>query len=286
MLVPTANLPGSSVTSSDGKIRLCDLYPGRFELIAAKLGRNEQEFLSATDIVISNNDVHNLVINAMPRSTVAGEFVWDTPASPSSAAAAVTIRTYPSPVPNLGRQSASPVTPGMFSVDVMTGIVYIPVISGLDSHSYVKDISYGGVSILNKLFRPNGSDQKLRITIGSNPGSIAAQISGADGPATGAAVVFLPVTAQTEGEVASTMFAGVTNEMGSYRATALPPGKYDVFAMKEPPPSVVFGNSGALLIDRTPETIGKIVHARTRGQSVTVGPGSDIQVNLVPITLD
>jgi hypothetical protein len=285
-LVPSANLPGSSVTSGDGKIRLCDLYPGRFELIAAKLGRNEQEFLSATDIVISNNDIHDLIINAMPRSTVAGEFVWDSPATPSSAAAAVTIRTYPSPVSNLGRPPASPAAPGMFSLDVMAGIVYIPVISGLDSHSYVKDISYRGVSILNKLFRPEGSDQKLRITIGSNPGSITAKISGADGPSTGTAVVVLPVTAQTEGEVASTMFAGVTDEMGSYRATGLPPGKYDLFAMKEPPPSVVFGNSGALLIDRTPETIGKIMRARTRGQRVEVGSGSHIQVNLVPITLE
>jgi hypothetical protein len=286
-LVPSVNLPRSSVTLDDGKVRLCDLYPGRYELIAARLGRNAQEFLSTTDIVISNSDVRELVINAMPRSTVAAEFIWDNPTTQTSAATPVTIRTYPSPMLNFGTPSAGPVVPGIFSIDVMAGIAYIPVISGLDSRSYVRDISYRGVSILNKLFQPDGSDEKLRITIGSNPGSITANVVGANSQAAvGAAVLFIPVTAQTEGEVASTMFAGFTGDTGSYRGTGLSPGTYDVFAMKDPPPSVVFGNSGALLIDRTPATIGKAMRARMRGQRIEVSAGSDVQVNLAAITLD
>jgi hypothetical protein len=82
------------------------------------------------------------------------------------------------------------------------------------------------------------------------------------------------------------MFAGFTGDTGSYRGTGLSPGTYDVFAMKDPPPSVVFGNSGALLIDRTPATIGKAMRARMRGQRIEVSAGSDVQVNLAAITLD
>jgi hypothetical protein len=96
----------------------------------------------------------------------------------------------------------------------------------------------------------------------------------------------LPVTAQTEGEVVSTIFAGVTDDTGSYHVTGLPPGKYDVFATREPPPSVLYGSKNVLLIDRTPETIGKVMRARARGQRIEVGPNANAQVNLAPIILE
>jgi len=283
-LLPSINLPRSSATSRDGRIRLCDLYPGRFELIAAQLGGNEQEFLGVADITISNTDVRNLVVNAMPRSSVAGEFLWDSSAATFPATAPVTIRIFPTPnrpVPQ------NPVVPGKFSLDVMAGVSYIPVITDLDSNFYIKNIAYRGASILNKLFRPDGSDEKLRITIGRDAGSITAKVRGADTqPVAGAAILFLPVTAQTEGEVVSSMSAGLTDDTGSYRAVGLPPGKYDVFATKEPPPSVLNGNKEVLVIDRTPETTGKVMRARARGQRVEVGPNGDVQVSLAPITLE
>src|SRR5262249_31252004 len=133
-LLPSINLPRSSATSSDGRIRLCDLYPGRFQLIAARLGNNEQEFLSATDITITNSDVRNLVIAAMPRTTVAVEFGWDNPGIVSSTTTPIIIRTFPSPVRVPPR--ANPTVPGVSSLDAMSGIAYIPVISGLDSRYY------------------------------------------------------------------------------------------------------------------------------------------------------
>jgi len=282
-LLPSINLPRSSVTASDGKIRLCDLYPGRFELIAARLGANEQEFLSATDISISNNDVRNLVINATPRSRIEGEFEWDSPATVSSPGTPVSIRTFPAPNRPL---SQTPSVPGKFSLDVMAGIAYILAISELDPHFYIKDVSYHGVSILNKLFQPDVSDEKLRITIGRDAGSITAMVIGTNNqPAAGAAVVFLPVNSRTEGEVVSTMFAGITDNNGFYRAIGLPPEKYDVFATKEPPPSGLSGSKQVLVIDRTPETIAKLIRVRMRGQRVEVGPNGDVHVSLAPIAL-
>jgi hypothetical protein len=279
--VQSINVPRSSITLRDGKIRLCDLYPGRFELIAAKL---DQEFLGATDIVISDADVRDLVVNTMPGSNAAGEFVWDGLVTGPSTPAPVRIGTFPSS----GRSvPENLVVPGKFSLKVTAGIAYIPVITDLDSRFYVKDIAYRGVSILNKLFRPDGSDEKLRVTIGRDAGSIAAKVRGVDiQPVVGAAVLILPVTAQTESEVVSTIFAGLTDDTGSYHATGLPPGKYDVFATKEPPPSVLYGSEKVLRIDRTPETIGKVIRARVRGQRVEVGPNANAQVNLAPITLE
>jgi hypothetical protein len=97
-------------------------------------------------------------------------------------------------------------------------------------------------------------------------------------------VLIVPVTSRTEGEVAATFRAGITDENGLYRANGLPPGSYDVFATSNPPPGRMYMD--ALLIDRTPDAIDKILRARARGKRVEVGPSSEISVPLVPIRLD
>ena len=281
--LPSVNLPGSFLSGSDGKIRLCDLSPGRYQLVAARLSPAAQESIAVVDVTITNKDVRDLVVAAIPRSTVVGELVWDKQqiegTSPS-----VRVQTYPSPV----RQSPPfpQFGPGPFSLDVVVGSSYIAAISGLDSRSYVKDVQYGGSSILNQPFVPSGGDAKLRISIGSDAGSISATVRAANGqPVSGSAVLMVPVTARTEPNVAATFRAGLTDENGTYLESGLPPGKYDVYATNDPPPGRV-DRGGMPLIDRTPEAIGKILQARSRGKQVEVGPHGAVAVSLEPIRMD
>lgn len=281
--LPSVSLPRSFQSGSDGKIRLCDLYPGQYQLVAARLSGAAQESIAAVDVTITNKDVRDLIVAAIPRTTVSGELVLDKQAIEGSTPS-IRVQTYPSPVrqfppfPVLG--------PGSFSLDVVVGSSYIAAISGLDSHSYVKDVQYGGSSILYQPFVPSPGDAKLIVTIGSDAGSISAKVLSANGePVSGSAVLIVPVTARTEPEVAVTFRAGLTDENGTHLETGLRPGRYDIFAITDPPPSIVDRGDG-LLIDRTPEAVGKILSARSRGKQVDVRPGGAAAVLLVPFRMD
>jgi hypothetical protein len=287
--LPSGNFPGSTESPENGRVRLCDLYPGRYHLIAARLEAppvTAQQSIAAAAVTITNRDVQEFVLAAVPRSKITGELVWDK--QPSSRNLSLRVSTYPSPVAGLAALSANgPVSvPGRFSLEVVAGNSYILAIQGLDSHSYIKDITYDGLSILHKPFVPSGADANLKVTIGSDAGSMSAGVADVNGrPTAGSAVFIVPVNSRTEGEVAATFLAGISDENGSYRANGLPPGTYDVFATSDMPPGRMYRDE-SLLIERTPDAIGKILRARARGKRVSVGPGSDISVPLAPIRLD
>jgi protocatechuate 3,4-dioxygenase beta subunit len=283
--LPSVNLPGSSVSGSDGKIRLCDLYPGQFRLVAARLSPGVQESLTSIEITISDKDVRDLVVTAVPRLTVSGELVWDKPpTTPSNQS--VLIRNSPSPV-SPGRGISSTI-PGTFALDVVPGSSSIVSLAGLDTPFYVKDIAYGGLGILHQPFVAGGGDAKLKITIGSDAGSITTTVTGANGlPAVGAAVVTVPVASRTESAIAATFRAGFTDENGNFTESGLPPGQYDVFATSDPGPNRVTRDRNQLmLIDPTPEAMAKIHRARGRGKQVQVNPAGTISVSLSPVRMD
>jgi len=278
--LPSNYLP-SFASSSDGKIRLCDLYPGRFQLIAARLSGG-QDSNTAVDVSITDKDVRDLVVAAIPRSNVSGELVWEKQPIEASSPS-IRISTYPSS----GAASRTPLSiPATFVLEVVAGLSHVVNISGLDSRSYVKDITYGSSGILHKPFVPAGGDARLRITIGNDAASLTTTVLAANGqPATGVGVLIVPVSARSESEVAATLRAGYTDEHGSYREIGLPPGKYNVFATNDPGPSH-YGREQSLLVDRTPEAIGKIMSARARGKIVDVGPSAAVSVSLTPIRMD
>jgi hypothetical protein len=281
------NTPGPSTyfpnfaSSSDGKIRLCDLYPGRFQLIAARLSGG-QTSNTAVDVTITDNDVRDLVVAAIPPSRVSGDLVWDKQPIDASSSS-INVWAYPS----LGAASRTPLSiPATFVLEVVAGLSHVVNISGLNSRSYVKEVTYDSSSILQKPFVPAGGDARLRITIGTDAASLTTTVLAANGqPAAGAGVLIVPVSARSESEVAATLRAGYTDEHGSYREIGLPPGKYDVFATNDPGPGA-YGSGQILLIYRTPEAIGKIMRARARGKIVDVGPNAAVSVSLAPIRMD
>src|SRR5262245_7755783 len=96
--IPSVNLPQSSgLSSSNGKIRLCDLYPGQYQLIAARLSTAAQEAIGTINFTIIDKDILELVVAAVPRLTVNGELGWDK--LPTEATnQTVQVRTIPSPI--------------------------------------------------------------------------------------------------------------------------------------------------------------------------------------------
>jgi hypothetical protein len=68
-----------------GKIRVCDLYPGQFQITALRQG-GQQVFGSAL-VIVDHEDVHNVRVFATGPSTVQAEVGWDGP-PPANADAA------------------------------------------------------------------------------------------------------------------------------------------------------------------------------------------------------
>jgi hypothetical protein len=156
----------------------------------------------------------------------------------------------------------------------------------LDARFYVKDISYGGSKILYQPFVPRAGDAKLRITIGTDPGSLTATVLTVSGqPSVATAVIVLPATSQTDSEVAASFRAGVTDENGSFTQNGLPPGRYDVFATVDPGPSRI-GRSQMMLIDPTPEAMARIRRTRVRSKHVEVTSSGLTSVSLSPVVMN
>jgi hypothetical protein len=79
--------------------------------------------------------------------------------------------------------------------------------------------------------------------------------------------------------------ARIADEKGMYRATGLAPGRYDLFATNNPPPGDIYMDD-ILEINRTPDALGKILRARSRGKQVEVGSNGNVSVSLAPIDLN
>jgi len=150
----------------------------------------------------------------------------------------------------------------------------------------VKDVSYGGSTILHQRFVPRAGDAKLRITIGTDAGSLTATVLTANvQPSAATAVIVVPAASETDSEIAATFRAGITDENGSFTESGLPPGEYDVFATVDPGPNRI-GRAQMMLIDPTPEAMARIRRARAHGKHVEVTSSRMTSVSLSPILMD
>lgn len=69
----------------DGKIRVCDLYPGEFRITAPRQGA--REVFGAASAAIDREDVHNVRVFATGPGSIQGDVEWDGPL-PANAGAA------------------------------------------------------------------------------------------------------------------------------------------------------------------------------------------------------
>lgn len=93
-------------------------------------------------------------------------------------------------------------------------------------------------------------------------------------------VLIKPSSVASEAALAATLMVGGTRESGSYRASCLEPGRYDVMAPRIPPPGVVqTGNTP--VIDRTPEVMNGLLKGSGGWQRVEVQSGVVSNVTVV-----
>jgi hypothetical protein len=83
----------------------------------------------------------------------------------------------------------------------------------------------------------------------------------------------MPADSNSEASFADTLISGQTDQNGTYTSVALAPGKYYVLA-------------SPMAIDKSPESIGTLWHARSHATEIDVGANATVQLTLTPTTLN
>jgi len=266
-LIPGSSSSGPIAVSSgpDGKIRLCDLYPGQFRIAALRRAGSSTELFGAVSVMIGKEDVHNLRVMATAPAMIPTEVVWDGSAPDAAAQAQFTLLSQSvtnDVMPTSAGRTRYPV-PGTLSFPALPGVEYLlqPSLAppAAFPNSYIKDITYGPLTVLNQAFRAAAGT--LRVSIANDGGFVNATSP------PGAQILILPVAVANEAILAAAMVSGQADSTGSYTSRSLAPGKYYVLATDS-------------LIDRTPECIGRIWKARTRAQEVEIAPTVTATVKL------
>ena len=284
--VGSTNRLEGGISGPDGKIRLCNLPSGRYRLVITSETNplRAPAYFNAVPVTIVDRDVRDLTISALPLATVSGEVAWDTPPL-DPALQQVGLRIGLDPI-FFAIRGADAVIPSSFSLVAVPALRYRVTVSEAQRTTvYVKDIVAGPSSVLRQPYVPGS--ESLRITMGHDGSMIRAVVMSANAqPAIHSAVIAFPAEVQSEAELAATMIEGLTDEDGAFLTRPLRPGRYVVLATDDPPPYDTSGTAGVPHVQRSPETLNRILRARSRGQSVELAPRTTIQVPLTPRTLE
>ena len=173
-------------------------------------------------------------------------------------------------------QGVSTAVPGVFHFPGMLMGDYDVDVLGLSAGQYVKDITYGGVSVLHQPLRLGNAplSSRLGILVGRDGAVISAQVNDGDGkPVIDAYFYALPAAADSEAALAETMAWGQTDRLGQFTTGTLPSGKYHVLALR----------TGVGL---SAYAIGRLWAARlSQGTEVELGHGGLRQVRLTPVEI-
>jgi len=268
----------------DGRIRICDLHPGVYRLSVFKVqdpdSKTSPIFFGETEIPIGDKDGHNVKVFGRPNISVSGEIVWDGKPPDQSVPAKVSLWRQPMTRAPFQWELSSTLpppmaVPGQFTLPGLLTGDYSITVRNVPSGAYLKDIVYGGESALHQPMRVGktmGSD--LRIVLARDGGTVNVKVADKDNnPAPDCNVVLLPESAATEAALADAMLQGQTDQYGAYTSGSLAPGKYFVLATTSS-------------IDRTPESIAKLLRARTHAQEADLQPNGSVQLTLLPIILE
>ena len=268
----------SGLSGPEGKIRICDLHPGEYELTVTQPSAERMgspAFFGATLVTVTDEDLRKVRAPARARVPVAGEVVWDGPApsEPVTAQLNIDLRSitrteYPTTKSSL---------PGEFSFD--RGLLvddYSVDVRGIPKGMYLKDVAYGGQSILREPLRVGSAmgDAGVRITVGRDGGTVSAKVVDGEGRAvTDCTIVVMPGSAPSEAAFAAALSTGRTDQSGAWTSATLAPGKYYALATTD-------------IVDKSPECVGKLYRLRGRSEEIELRATGAANVTLAPRALE
>ena len=270
-------------TGPDGKLRICDLSPGQYRVVIETAHSASEPVASfgVTYLTVKDEDQRGVRFMTSPGRTLEAEVAWDgaSPEDASQTKLSLHLRpTLRTGFPGLADWDAKDVDiPGKVSFENLFFDEYQVQtrFRGPSQGLYIKDITYGGRSVLHEPLRYGSAMEGsgLRVVVARDGGTLAARVADKDGnPIADARVVLFPADAASEGALAATMVTGQTDQLGRYTSKILPPASYYVFAGEED-------------FDASIESVAKLWRSRTTLQKVELAPGGSPQVNLELVTL-
>lgn len=271
--------PPTASADAHGQFRTCRLHPGLYRLQTfPAFEMTGPSFLGETEIAIQDKDAHNVRVIARPKLDVPGEIAWDgkAPDQPFEGKIAVSLeplgRAYFSSEINGTHQEVS--VPGIFQFSSMLMGDYLVRLRHLPEGSYVKEVAYGGFSVLHSPLSVGArSGTGLHVVLARDGGTIQANVTDKDGnPVPDCNLVILPATAFTPADVADLLLLAQTDQYGAYTSNMLAPGKY-----------LIWSTTGG--IDHSEECIRSILSAKNLAKEIDLPISGAVQVKIQPISL-
>ena len=273
----TGTPPGGQV-GPVGRIRICDLWPADYRLTAMSGDPNAPDSFGTTLVSIKDADVSDVSVVVEPRLPLSGRVTWAADPPERLTKAALGLRLNPLHRTS-GRGGQAPSTiPGRFLIqpDPVMDEYAIWFFPELPTGVYGKDVTYGGVSVLNRPLTLNSltAGFELHVIADHDGGTLTARVTDDEGhPIGNATVVLMPKKATTYLRLAETRVAQKTDQNGECISPSLPPGSYLVLATEDD------------FTDSSPETISTLFAARLKAEEIEIGPNEKVEVSLKQLGL-
>jgi hypothetical protein len=261
-------------SGADGRIRLCKLHPGVYRLTA--FGESPP-LLGTVIVVVAKGDVRKFRVSAHGPAPILGEVAWagrppDQPL-PSKLRIGLQSRLDNN---SGGRLEAESDVPGGFSFGGVLADEYSVRVRNLPPGVYIKDVTYGGSSVLHLPLRVGSvvASSQVRILLATDGGAIATRVADKDGNVVpDCSIAIIPAESDSAATLADALVLGQTDQYGAYSSPSLAPGKYYVLAT-------------TAHVTLAPESIGKLSRALNHAQEIDLGAGVHVQVSLSPVSID
>ena len=271
------SIPGGPLRP-EGKLRICDLHPGDYELTAQQFSKDQfgvNPFFGASPVVMGNRDLPNLRLTASPRLPLSGEIVWEGP--PPDAPVTAKLFLSVAALTRTERGSVQTTLPGEFQFkDGLLMDDYRLTLRGLPPDTYVKEMTHGERNVQLDPLRVGSAmgNRGLRIVVARDGAKLIVNTADKDAkPAPDLNIAVVPATAPNEAAVATLMITGKTDQNGAWTSPMLAPGRYYAVATSDP-------------IDKSPEFIGKLWAARGSSKVLDLRPKATESLTVAPRTLD
>jgi hypothetical protein len=269
-------------TGSDGKFRVCGLFPGAYRLSAAHVPsfqKSEPPSFGSVAVVLGKTDLNGIRLMVQPGVPTVGKAVFDGATPENTPAGKVSIYLEP-----LGRYSfvgenptQSSSVPGEFS---LTGILlddYVLHAYCSGSGLYVKDVTYAGSSVLREPLRASriNPGAEFRVICGADGASFDATVADKDGKGIpDRHVIAVPTDVDSQSQLATALVTCQTDQNGQCTLSGLAPGKYHVLATADG-------------IDMTPEALADLALAlQSKASEIELGASQHSAVTLTAIAIN
>jgi hypothetical protein len=268
----TDKVDRTGIAGNHGKVRICDVSPGEYRIEAWDIKKDTRPFFSSAIVTVDKKDVQDVKLAVGDRVPLKGEVTVEGPPEIGPVVGSLGVELTPAPRGRISENASARriAIPGLFSLGNVAADEYKVTVYGIPPRYHLKDVAYGGVSVLAEPLRVGAGTISglLRVILGNNAAEIHAQVKDGDGnPASDCMVYAIPAKATSEAELSSRVNGSVVGRDGSWRSGSVEPGKYLVIAT-------------SLQVDATPETIRRLMRARPLMTEVELPPGGKIELTL------